>query len=240
MCDHPEHRALSETQEERDPITGRNEHQQECVYKYRERIRDAIASTPPANMWNKAAARIRYIYQDAFGQGHLDGFASLTDEERAQWRVIAYEIVDWIAECLGDTVLEAKAENFQDDERVLLDIGPLSTEQKQDDAGQWHPQAGRLRHKLIMGNDFIKALAEAGIIGNVQCTESVTVFAKAWEDIVITQKMFGDERLLDQVGNAPSDEEIQEYLDKNPKALNGALKVYLRIHNLTGVRHDPR
>ena len=219
-------------------MTGRNKHQQHCVDAYRERIRDAVASTPPTNMWDKTAARIRYVWQDAFGQGHMTGFVGITPEERDQWRAIAYEMVEWFAEALGDTVLDAKVENFQDDERVLLDISP--------DPGNIQPDPqpeqidGRLNYKLIMGNAFIQSLADAGIIGNPKCTESVTVFAKAWEDVVITQKLYGDERMLYQVGNAPSDEEIQAYLDKNPRALNGALKQYLRIHCLTGVRRESR
>lgn len=182
MCEQSE---TQNTAEERDEITGRTRHQQHCVDAYRERIRDAIEGKPPANIWDKAAARIRYIYQDAFGQGHLIGFAGITDEERAQWRVIAYQTVEWLAEALGDTVMDAKTENFQDDERVLLDMSPAPEKQE--------PK----KPQVLLSRHFLKALEDAGILSHLDMTSSVTIIANAGDIVTIRQDMVGDDRLLD-------------------------------------------
>lgn len=208
------------------------------VVAYKERIREAICgdSDKPGHVWDKPAAALLYAWNQATGNDG-NGYASLSDHDKKLHRETAFAFADWIAEQLGQTVLDAKREYFQDDERVLLDIGPApqKTEPK--------------RHKAVSSRAFVQSLADAGIISNPEWTSRVTIVAEGNDYIRITQEILGDERLLDQVANTetstwrsdePTPEQVQAYLENNPDRCNSALKTYLRIHNLTGVRRGSR
>jgi len=234
--------ALRPAQEETSESVVPNANTRRCIEAYKRRIYGAISGPKEAaNYWDKAAAKLRYDYRNASGESTSVGFGAIPEGEKDPWRVAACDFATWIAEQLGETVVDAKPEDFQDDERKLLDIKLGLAPQKQDD----NQMDGRLRHKMIAANAFLKALAEVGLIGNLNGTTKVTIVAKAWEDVQIVQEICADERLLaaspklvDAVitQTEPTVTDFENWASRNPDGLDRLIRQYDRIHGTSGMR----
>lgn len=224
------------TQKDRD-IYGSHAH---AVVAYKERIREAICGPEDSpHVWDKPAAALLYAWKKGSGtdgEGST-GYAALSDAEKQYHRNAAFWFADWIAEQLGETVMEAARENFQDDERRFLDV----SKRKEMEEGPEKPSKPELP-QVINGFKFLKALEEAGIIANAGWTSSLTITVDNLRDVIkIRHELIADDRLIPATKTiSPSDDDIQAYLDANPEKLNGALKRYLRINGLTGVRRESR
>lgn len=158
------------------------DYQQQAKNAYMERIRQAVTSSADyPNFWDRAAAALRYQWQEAAHEGHGRRYASLDEDGKKYWRDTAGGFIEWIAEQLGDTVLTATPEALQDDERNLLAAVKKPEPKK--------PQ-------VLLSHTFLKALAEAGIIDNLDMTSDVTIEARHGDYVQIHQGLIGDDRLL--------------------------------------------
>ena len=230
-------KAVRPSQEEASESVVPNANTRRCIEAYKRRIYDAISGPKEsANFWDKAAAKLRYDHRKAFGESTPLGYGAIPEGERDSWRDAACDFATWIAEQLGETVVDAKPEDFQDDERKVLDIklglAPQESEPPK-------------RPKVVTPYALLEAFVDAGIFKKDDFVQRVVIDI-TWKDV---PKMYveyaADQRMLNVVQTlagieiskaTPSDEDLEQWVEAHPQQFENWVKRYDRIHGTSGMR----
>lgn len=212
------------------------DYQQQATNAYRERIKQAVWAGEENESWDAAARTLYEAFQTIDSPDQQWVYETLPQNKKKAWRAAAFRMVDFLAHRLGATVLTAPPENFQDDERAILDGTAKSRPE---------PEKPRSRPRPITGRKFAQHLADIGVIQNLDNTARIVIDIRHDGGIVIHQEMLGDDRLLDVAMTLegvkithpdPSAEQIRTWLDEHPREFDAMTRRYDRAHGTTAWR----